>query len=354
MKRLDTRLSFLGIGGKKMADAGTSILIPSSDMAVVGLTEVFSKLKNITKAYFKLKKLLKDRKPALLILIDYPDFNIRLAHIAKRHGVPVLYYISPQVWAWRRGRVKKIARRVDRMAVILPFEKAFYRKVGLQVDYVGHPLLDAGPEKSEEKERPSSHLSHGDPVLGLLPGSRGDEIRNMLPTMIGASEILSTRYPKLSCVLPIAPTVSRDLVQSVIQKSEIPITLFEDIYEALSKCDLALVTSGTATLQTAIMGVPMIIVYRVSPLTYRVGRWVVRVPHIGLVNLVGEEAVVPELIQDEVTPERLALETTAILEDSQRKSDMIKKLNMIKKRMGESGASEKTARIALDMIENRG
>jgi lipid-A-disaccharide synthase len=351
MKRLNPTLDFLGIGGSRMADTGMNILIPSSDMAVVGLTEVFYKLQSISRAYFTLRRLLKDRPPALLVLIDYPDFNIRLARIAKRHGVPVLYYISPQVWAWRRGRVNKIARRVDRMAVILPFEKAFYLEAGLRVDYVGHPLLDTYPGSSEKIEHSSANKAHrGNPVIALLPGSRSDEIRNMLPAMVSASEVLSGRYPELRCVLPLAPTISRDLVQPFIDRSKISITLFENIYEALSVCDLALVTSGTATLQAAIMEVPMIIAYRLSPITYWVGRRVVRVPHIGLVNLVAEEEVVPELIQTEVTPERLAREAVSILEDGQRKSDMIKKLKMVKNRMGEGGASERTARVALEMI----
>jgi len=350
--RMDAGITFMGIGGKEMAAVGVKILISSSDMAVVGLTEVFSKLRFITRAYTRLKNILKNSHPDLLILIDYPDFNIRLAQIAKRSKVPVLYYISPQVWAWRKRRIKKLAKRVDRMAAILPFEESFYRKKGLNVEYVGHPLLDAIPDKpSKSSVIKDMGLNNDYPILGILPGSREDEIKNILPLMIKAAEILSTRYHGLKCVLPIASTIPLDLVHSMTRKSTVEIHISEgNIYKTLTACDLALVTSGTATLETAIMGIPMIIVYRVSPITFLVGKMVVKVKHIGLVNLVAGEEVVPELIQDEVTPHRLAREVIALLEGGRRKENMIKKLGMVKERLGKGGASKRTARIALEMI----
>ena len=226
MKAMDPDIHAQGIGGEKMEEAGVNILVSSSDMAVVGLTEVFSKLNNIIRASFNLKSMLKNNPPDLLVLIDYPDFNINLARTAKNSGVPVLYYISPQVWAWRRGRVKKIAERIDRMAVILPFEKEFYLKSGknIKVDYVGHPLLDSIPEKeSRDDIRKRLDINGEGPVLGLLPGSRNEEIKNLLPSMIGAADIISRRYGNLKCVLPIAPTISPDLIQSVIGKSPLSI-----------------------------------------------------------------------------------------------------------------------------------
>jgi len=254
MKRLDHQTSFYGIGGKKMEDAGVKILVSSSDIAVVGLTEVLSKLHNITGAYLKLRSILKSSRPDLLILIDYPDFNISLARIAKRSNVPVLYYISPQVWAWRRGRIKKIARRVDRMAVILPFEEEFYLKRGTEVEYVGHPLLDSIPRRLSKAEViEEMGLKNAYPILGLLPGSRREEVRNLLPFMIKAADMLSSRYQDLKCVLPLASTVSPDLVQSFIRQSSMEIRISQgDIYKTLRACDLAIVASGTATLETAI------------------------------------------------------------------------------------------------------
>ena len=349
---MDSGISFLGIGGKKMADVGVKVMIPSSEMAVVGLTEVFSKLRFITGAYLKLKNILKNSPPDLLILIDYPDFNLRLARIAKRYKVPVLYYISPQVWAWRKRRIKKIARRVDRMAVILPFEEPFYRKTGMDVEYVGHPLLDSAPDRlNKSAVIKEMGLENDYPVLGLLPGSRSEEIKNLLPLMIKAVEILSSRYHGLKCILPMASTISPDLIQPMIKLSSVEIKVSEEnIYKTLAACDLALVTSGTATLETAIMEVPMIIVYRVSPITFRVAKLVVKVPHIGLVNLVAGEEVVPELIQDEVTPHRIARGVIDILEGGQRKENMIKKLRVVRERLGGGGASERTARMAMEMM----
>jgi lipid-A-disaccharide synthase len=314
--------------------------------------EVFSKLHAISKAYFRLKNLLNNARPDLLILIDYPDFNLRLARIAKQYRIPVLYYISPQVWAWRIGRIKKITRRVDRMAVILPFEEAFYRKRGVDVEYVGHPILDSIPHHLNRGEAIKElGLRNDDMIIGLLPGSRREEIGNLLPPMIKTAEILSDRYKHLECVLPVASTISPELIQSTIGQSSVSIKAFQgNIYKILTACDLVLVTSGTATLEAAIMGVPMVIVYRVSPITYWVGKKIIRVPYIGLANLVAGEKVVPELIQDEITPDRLAQEACAILEGGQKRENMIEKLKLVRKRMGGAGASERTARIAMEMM----
>ncbi len=352
MKRLNSGIVFTGIGGEKMEQAGVRILIPSSEMAVVGLTEIFSKLRTIFKASKDIKSILKKARPDLLILIDYPDFNIHIAGTAKRFGIPVLYYISPQVWAWRSGRVRKIARRIDRMVVILPFEKDYYRNKSVIVDYVGHPLLDECPSDLNEKEVFSRlGVDQDYPIVGLLPGSRKEEILNLLPAMVEAAGKLSDHYPGLQCILPLAPGLEREFVQPFIDNSKTEIKLFQgNIYEVLSVCDVALVTSGTATLETAIMGVPMVIAYKVSPISYWIGRMVIKVSYAGLVNLVGGEEVVPELIQSEATAERLAGEALTILGDTKIKENMIKKLNAIKENLGKGGASDKTAEIALEMI----
>ncbi len=336
-----------------MEEAGVGILVPASDVAVVGLTEVFSRLSSIVRAHLKLRSLLKNSPTDLLVLIDFPDFNINLARTAKRCGVPVLYYISPQIWAWREGRIRKIAKRVDRMAVILPFEKEFYLNHGMDVDYVGHPLLDSVPHSLDKGEIVKElELENGRPIVGLLPGSRCEEIRNLLPMMIGAAEILASRYPDLKCILPVAPTISSNLIQPLISRSVVDIRISRtDIYQCLSACDLALVTSGTATLETAIMGVPMVIVYRVSPVTYWIGKMVVNVPYVGLVNLVAGDEIVPELIQNEVTPVSLADHAFGILEDERRKADIMRGLRMVREKLGSGGASVRTAEIAIEMME---
>ena len=354
MKTLAPDICFQGVGGDRMVSAGVDILTHSSEMAVVGLTEVFSKRNIIIKTYFKLRSILKTERPDLLVLIDYPDFNIILAGAAKKFGVPVLYYVSPQVWASRSGRVKKISRRVDRMAVILPFEKEFYKKKGIDmpVKYVGHPLLDQVPYNlKSEYIRNEFGIGTDDPVIGLLPGSRNEEINNLLPDMIKAAEIISYTYKNLTCILPVAPTISDESISRITEGTELKIiTTNKGVYHALKVCDLALVASGTATLETAIMGVPMVIAYRISPFSYRIAKWVVKVQHVGLVNLVAGEEIVPELIQDEVTPQGLADECLDILGNEEKRTEMINRLKMVKESLGTPGASIRTARIALEMI----
>jgi len=353
LKRLRPGIVFRGIGGKRMEQAGVDILFRCSDMAVVGLTEVMYKLPTIIRASRKLKSILKKDHPDLLILIDYPDFNLHVARSAKRYHVPVLYYISPQVWAWRKGRVRRIARRVDRMAVILPFEEAFYRQRGVEVDFVGHPLLDFIPaEVNKAQVVVKLGVEDSQPVVGLLPGSRKEEVENLLPVMVKSAEILARAYPRIRCLLPLAKTIDIALVQSFIDNSSVEIKVVEDgLYDVLRVCDVVLVASGTATLETAIMGVPMVIVYKVSSLSYRVGKMIIKVPYIGLVNLIAGEEIVPELIQDEVIPDRLAHEALRILEDTGLRQGIIKKLQRIREGLGKGGASEKTAQIALDMMK---
>lgn len=355
MKKLAPGIVFWGIGGKNMEEAGVKILFSSSEMAVVGITEVLGKLRTIARASSRLKRILKSKRPDLLILIDYPDFNIHIAKTAKRFKIPVLYYISPQVWAWRMGRVRKIARRIDRMAVILPFEKTFYSKRGVSVDYVGHPLLDSlSQEMDKNQVGVELGSEQGYPLVGLLPGSRKEEIRNLLPVMIESVQILGKKYPKIRCRLSLAPTIEAGFIRSFTENSSVKIEIIPgNTLETLRICHVALVASGTATLETALMGIPMVIAYKISRISYWLGRIVVRVPYIGLVNLVAGEKVAPELIQDDVVAERLANEALNILEDDAIRENMINKLRGIRESLGMFGASESTAKIALEMMRSR-
>lgn len=352
MKDLDPGATFCGIGGKNMEEAGVRNLFTSSDMAVVGITEVFAKARLIYKASRTLKSILKHRRPDLLILIDYPDFNINLARTAKRCGVPVLYYISPQVWAWRVGRVRKIARRVDRMAVILPFEEDFYRQRGVTVEYVGHPLLDAVPEGlNKTAVRREMNIGRDDPVLAVLPGSRGEEVRNLLPVMTDAAEMLTSRLPGLKCIIPVAPTISPETVRAMIRHSPLDIRICHgETYRVLAASDLCFVASGTATLEAGILGVPMVIVYRVSPMSFWIAKRVVRVDRIGLVNLVTDTPFVPELVQNDVTARRLSEEALAVLEGGEARENMLKGFRDLKEKLGTGTPSGRTAEIALDMM----
>jgi lipid-A-disaccharide synthase len=348
------RSEFCGIGGERMKEAGVEILFHSSEMAVVGLTEVLSRIRVVARAYWSLKSLLKSWDPDLLILIDYPDFNLLLARAAKKIGVPVLYYISPQVWAWRSGRVRKIAARVDRMAVILPFEREFYRARGVEVEYVGHPLLERVPDRPPREEiLRSLGLDRNSPILGILPGSRREEVSRLLPVMIRAAEILSAHHPKLACLLPRASTIPLDQIRESTEKSPLPIRVLEDMDRVLAASDLVIVASGTATLETALMQIPMVVVYRLSPGTYWLGRKAAKVPYISLVNLIAGERIVPELIQDEATPERVAMESEALLGSGGGRERMVKRLAGLRESLGGGSASKRTAKIALELIAER-
>ncbi len=353
IKKLTPDIGFFGLGGPEMEKVGVRIMYQLSAMAVVGMTEVIPRIRYIFRALRELKMILTVSPPDLLILIDYPGFNLNLARKAHSLGIPVLYYITPQVWAWRERRVRKIAKRVDRVAVILPFEKDFYRRFGLTVEYVGHPLLDVSlPKRGKKEIRECLGIGYErGPILGLLPGSRAEEIVRLMPVMISAAEIISHYYPHLYCILPLASTVREDVVKPYLKNAKIDITIGRsDTKELLKIADLALIASGTATLEAAIMETPMVIAYKVSPLSSILARFLIKVSNIGLVNLVAGKAIVPELIQDKVTAFRLAEEGLAILKNDGLRTDMKKGLRLVKEQLGQGGASKKAAHIAGEMM----
>jgi lipid-A-disaccharide synthase len=353
MRDLDPDITFCGIGGPKMERAGVGVLHHASELSVVGFTEILPRIRYISRVLKELKQLLKQSPPDLLVLIDYPGFNLNLAKRAHALGIPVLYYIPPQLWAWREGRVKKIAQRVDRIAVILPFERKFYQEHGLEVDYVGHPLLDLPlPGRSKEEIRHGLGISpERDPILALLPGSRAEEVNRLMPAMVDAAEIISRSYPRLCCVLPLALTLSEDIVHSYLKGATVDIRVARfDSKELMSIADLAFVASGTATLEAAITETPMVITYKVSPFSYILARYLAKVPFIGLVNLVAGEAIVPELIQGNATGRRLAEEGLTILADERARGRMKRDLKSVKERLGRGGASRGVVSIARDMM----
>jgi lipid-A-disaccharide synthase len=346
-------MTFFGMGGPKMEEADVRILHHVSEVAVVGMTEVLPKVRCIHRVLKELKNVLKDNPPDLVILIDYPGFNLHLAKKAHDLGIPVLYYIPPQVWAWREKRIKKITERVDRVAVILPFEKEFYSRYGMSVEYVGHPLLD-GLEAGRSREQVREHLGiDGDrfPVVGILPGSRNEEITRHLPPIMGATEIISRTYPNIRCILPLASTVGEEVVKPYLEDVKLDVAVHNaSAGEVLGACDLALIASGTATLEAAIMETPMVILYKVSPFTYLLGKFLAKVSHIGLVNLVAGKQIVPELIQGDATDSRLAEEGLLILEDEAKRRDMKENLRRVREQLGQGGASERAAAIAGEMM----
>jgi len=353
MKALDPGLLFYGVGGRKMREAGVELAADIADMAVVGLTEVVKKIPAILGVRRRLKLSMDRERPALAILIDYPDFNLPMARLAKSRGIPVFYYISPQVWAWRKGRIGQIGRTVDRMAVILSFEEELYRASGVEVSFVGHPLLDAVKTRYGRDEALRRFgLKDGLRTIALLPGSRPSEVERMLPEMMKMAAILERRMPSLQFVLPVADSLRAETVENIIRSFQKRISLVrEDIYDAVAVSDLAVVTSGTATLETALLEKPMIIVYKISGLSYAVGRRVIKVPCIGLVNIIAGKKIVPELIQDEARAERMAAEAIDILESPDRQSAMKRELALLRRNMGTAGASERAARIALATMQ---
>jgi lipid-A-disaccharide synthase len=352
MHRIDPDLRFYGIGGRKMREAGVELIADAADMAVVGLTEVVGKLGMILGVMRRMKLALKKLKPALLILIDYPDFNLRLGKAAKKNGVKVFYYISPQIWAWRKGRIHKIREIVDKMAVILPFEEQVYRQVGMDVSFVGHPLLDVVKTKYARQEALRKFdLQDGITTVGLLPGSRKGEVSKLLPVMLKAAGILMQCRSPVQFVLPLADALDRGFVEEMIRQESVPVRVVpNEIYDVIGVSDIVVVASGTATLETALLGTPMVIIYKVSPLSYYVGTKVINVTHIGLANLIAGKTIVPELIQDDANPDRIAAEVIGILADESRMQKIKEELNQIREKLGSPGASEKAARLACDML----
>ncbi len=341
-----------GIGGSEMEKKKVKILFSSSELAVVGATEVLEKMGHIWRAWRKMKSFIRDNRPHLAVLIDYPGFNLRLAKVFKANAVPVLYYVSPQVWAWRSGRIKKIAQRVAKMAVILPFEAPLYEQAGVDVEFVGHPLLDILDQGlTREKARRQLGIVADALFIGLLPGSRGREVKSLLPPLLGAAEILAADFPRSRFMIPLASTIGSDMVQGYIAESGLPIEIVEGrTFEVMKAADLLLMASGTATLEGAIAGCPMVIIYRLSPLSYLIGRMLVKIKCFGLANIVVGKKVVPELLQGEVTPQRIALEAKKILQDHAKREEIKDEFRLITDKLGGKGASQRVARIALQMM----
>lgn len=356
IKKIDPKVAFGGIGGRALRSAGVDVWFDSKDLAVVGIFEVIVSLAKILQAFTYLRHFLKTHKPDLLILIDYPDFNLPLAKVAKKYGIPVMYYISPQVWAWRKGRVRNIARFVDKMVVIFPFEVAFYRTYNVDVEFVGHPLLDiVRPISLKEETRRRLGLREDKTTIALLPGSRGSEIRRMLPSMLGAAKILKEALPDVQFILSIAPTLGRRDIEPLIPSHVKDLKVTDSyIYDVMNACDLIITASGTATVEAAIMNTPMVVIYKVSPLSYFIARRLVKVNHIGMVNLIAGERVVPELIQDEATPDRIATECLKILGDELVANSIKEKLKRVKDRLGAGGASQKAALVAYRLLRHEG
>lgn len=354
--RLDPSVRFFGIGGASMRRAGVETLVDSKEMAVMGLFEVISHIGVIYRAFKLLKSRILTAKPDLLILIDYPGFNLRLAAVAKRAGVKVLYYITPQVWAWHSSRAKKIARLVDHAAVILPFEAPFFERVGLPVSFVGHPLLEmATPTMAKDAAQLEFGLDPQRRTVGLFPGSRLREISSLLPAMLESALILKERFPDLQFILPIANSVDSELVSEKISASGLSIKVVEEKnYDVMQTCDAIIAASGTVTMEIALFGVPMVIIYKTAPLTFAIGMKLLNVDHVGICNIVAGERVVPELLQDDAEPIKIAAEISKFFNNPDYNRSVVEKLLKVREKLGEPGAALRVAELAFKMMATEG
>ena len=350
MQKKQPELFFCGIGGPALRQAGVRIVVDAAELTVVGITEVFSKIPDILKGMGIIKKLLKSLKPDLLILIDFPDFNLHVAAGAKKLGIPVLYYISPQIWAWRRGRGKRIGKLVDHMAVILPFEDKFYQEFDVPVTFVGHPLLDDALPSVGQALKVGIQVP---PVIGLVPGSRENEVTRLLPIMMDAGEILKKRLKQVTFIISQAVSIPPGLIQNIIDRhpgwGEVEV-VSDGVERVFERCDAIMAASGTVTLQAAIHGMPQVIVYKVSPVSAWLAKILVRVPNVGLVNLVAGREFAPELLQNDATGDNIASAIQHILKDEDELNQLRRRLIALRDVLGGAGASNRVAELALGMI----
>jgi lipid-A-disaccharide synthase len=344
----DPTATVVGIGGAAMRAAGVTLIPGVPQLDVMGLIG-FSAVRALTGRVRAVRHVLKKEAWDVVVLIDNPGLNFHFARVAKQTGHRVLYYIAPQVWAWRPGRMKWMQRRIDHVVVILPFEAALYERAGVRCTFVGHPLLDAVAQHYDKTAlRRRYHLDESAPVLGLLPGSRVAEVTMLLPVLLETAGRAAAEDPKTQFLLAQASSIDDNLLHRILQNSPVPVQIVKDqASEVMAASDLLLVASGTATLQAAVIGTPMILVYKTTVPTYWLARWLIRVKWIGLVNLVAGRTVVPELIQGEATPERLLQEIRRLLRDRAAYNHMREELRLVRQALGEPGASRRAAQVVL-------
>jgi len=348
---LDPQARVLGMGGARMAAAGVEILVDPTAHAGVGTNEVIGRIPSLFRAYRLLVRRLREERPHVLVVIDFPEFNLRLARQAKRARIPVVYFMPPQLWAWRAGRMRQMAARVTQVLAAFPFERDLYESARIPVEYVGHPLLDVVPltlERDDARQRLG--LAKERTVIGLLPGSRREEVEHLLPPMLEAATRLAASDGRRGFVLGLAPTVSRASVEDFLSRATgaPPVDIVEGLtHEVMAAADVLLVASGTATLEAALLGTAMVVCYRVSRLTEMVGRVLTRIPWISLPNIVARRTVVPEILQADVTGARLAAEAERLLEDPAAATAQHAAFKDLRERLGQPGVGERAARIIL-------
>ncbi len=352
LQELEPSIDLIGVGGGHMARAGVQLLpdIARVDaMGVPGIQQLWGGWKTLR----QLSKLVKQTRFDAIVLIDSPGLNLRLAKVAAKASQKIIYYIAPQVWAWGKRRVQLMRAVITRVLAILPFEESFFRKEGIACDYVGHPLLDEIQDAYDVKAvRTTLGIKANEMVIGLLPGSRAKEVQDLLPMLLHACARLQEQHPKLQILVAQAESLSDALVQELLRASSAVTLIKGKPNEVIAASDFVFVASGTATLQTALIGTPMLIVYRTSPLTYQIGKRLVTIPYIGLVNILAEQELVPEFLQERATADNVAREASAILGDSARQQFMKEGFQSVRNMLGTSGASERAAKLILSEIHS--
>lgn len=352
VKQRRADVSFTGMGGARMRGAGAQTLIDVAELAVMGLWEVVIQYPRLRRLLKRMQRHVEETRPDLLILVDYVEFNLRLGAHARRLGIPVLFYVSPQIWAWRERRIHRIKRCVDAMAVLFPFEQAVYERHGVPVRYVGNPLVDQvrAPERNLRAEL---DLAPQRRLIGLLPGSRSGELKHHWPLLVATARCLHAQRPDLHFVVPLACGVHADTLTALAPCDDLPVTLIdgtEGATSVMAASDLLLISSGTATLEAALLQTPMIVIYRVAPLSYALFSRLVRIPNIALVNIVAGRQLVPERLQDAAEPQALCREALDWLEHPEKLQAIRNSLAQVRERLGSGGADQRVADMVLEML----
>jgi len=352
LKKMNSNLEMFGIGGDRMRREGVELIFHIDKLSFMGFFEVIKKLSFIRGVLKKMTSMIETRRPHLAILIDYPGFNLRFAKKVKNLGIPVVYYISPQVWAWGGNRVTKMQNLIDQMVVIFPFEKEIYERFNIDCEFVGHPLLEVTrPILPLEDFQKKFGIRKNDVVVGLLPGSRWQEVEKILPIMFESSELLKTRIKNLKVLLGLAPTIKKEKMEDLLTQAGFGAKIVQNLaYDLMKHADLLLITSGSATLECAILGTPFLVLYKTSLWTYLLAKSLISIPNIALANVVAGKRIVPEFIQNRAVPNQISEEMYGILTDRERYKAIENELKKVKQKLGEEGASKKAAEIVMQML----
>jgi lipid-A-disaccharide synthase len=356
LRKLSPSIEVFGVGGERMLRSGAEILTDMTGLAVVGLAEVVRKYFAFRRLFHSLLEVARERRPDAVLLVDYPGFNLRLAPAMKSLGIRVVYFVSPQVWAWGENRVHKMRKCVDKMIVVFDFEVPIYERAGIDVAFVGHPLVEVlVPTMSREEFRTKTGIPPDARVVAMLPGSRLQEVSRHVPIMGRAADLIRRKVPGAEFLLPAASEELAGECQRLLRRHRVsaPVTILRDGgYDAVASSDAAIVSSGTATLETGCLGVPLVVVYKVSPLTYLIARRLVTISNIGLINIIAGRTIAPEFVQRHARPERIADEIVRFLTDAALHESVRRQLGEVRAKLGSPGASQKAARIILDVMRH--